>query len=468
MLYTFLIGPRCIVIKPMKNYMELHIVVKNRRTPLIFLLILIQSALAITAGVVVLFSASVNDVPPEVTAGGLKIGGMSYSEASGAIESEYSKKFQSNMLKLNVENGITYEIPFSQIEAAVNGNATVASLKTIDGIRGIPNILQIYFSNTGKEIMPVVKINESKLRMALVELSEEINVEPVEAGISYSAGTVEKVADTAGVSLNVTNAVDIIKQKLSENPLEAVLLDSTNAYVLQPVNAAVTMKDYDEIQQVLAECTTTVIDEELSEDVRFAAEAINGVILPATIEGSDLQEFSFVEYLEKAQANFENDSEGYDQVASTLYVALLSAGVPRESITRIPHELAVDYVEPGLDAWISGNAGDLKFTSPFSHKIAIFTEIKDGRITVAVAGSMKDKKEDIKITTEVVQRFKPSVVYVENSDLDPGEKVILNPGKEGVMVNVYRNGELISTDEYKAEKSIVQIATNVDWEQDSK
>lgn len=442
--------------------------VKSRKTPLIFLLIMIQSTLAITAGVVVLFSASVKDVPPKVTAGGLDIGGMPYSEATGMIESEYSKKFQANVLKLNIENGKSYEVPFSQIEAALDGNATIASVKTIKGIRDIPKLLQIYFGNSGTELSPVIKFNESKLRMALVDISDDIRIEPVEAQIYYSTGTVEKVADTAGVSLNVANAVEIIRRKLSENPFSAITLDSANGYVLQPENAAVTMKDYDDIQQVLAECTTTVIDEELSEDIRFAAEAINGVILPAALEGGIPPEFSFVECLKEMQADFENESDGYNQVASTLYVALLSAGIPKDSITRMPHEFATDYIDPGLDAWISGNAGDLKFISPFSHKTAIFTEFKDGRITVALAGSMKDKKEDYKITMEVVQRFKPSVVYVENSVLKPGERVILNPGKEGVMVNVFRNDELISTDEYKAEKSIIQIAPNSNWEQESK
>jgi vancomycin resistance protein YoaR len=448
--------------------MELHVVIKSRKTPLIFLLIMIQSTLAITAGVVVLFSASIKDVPPKVFVGGLDISGMPYSDATGIIESDYSEKFQSNVLKLNAENGKSYEVPFSQIEAALDGNATIASVKTIKGIRDIPKLLQIYFSNSGTELSPVIKFNESKLRMALVEISDDIRVEPIEAHIYYSAGTVQKIPDTAGVSLNVTNAVEIIKQKLSEDPFAAITLDSANGYVLQPENAAVTMRDYDDIQQVLAECTTTVIDEELLEDVRFAAEAINGVILPASVEGGIPPEFSFVECLEKANADFENERDGYNQVASTLYKALLSAGIPKDSIIRIPHEFAADYIDPGLDAWISGDAGDLKFTSHFSHKTAIFTEFKDGRITVAVAGSMKDKKEDYKITTEVVQRFKPSVVYVENSSLEPGERIILNPGKEGVMVNVFRNDELISTDEYKAEKSIVQIAPNTDWDQESK
>jgi hypothetical protein len=60
------------------------------------------------------------------------------------------------------------------------------------------------------------------------------------------------------------------------------------------------------------------------------------------------------------------------------------------------------------------------------------------------------------------------VYYVENRNLKPGEKVILNPGKEGVMVNVYRNGELIGPDKYEAEKAIVQIGPNTDWKNENK
>jgi len=40
--------------------------------------------------------------------------------------------------------------------------------------------------------------------------------------------------------------------------------------------------------------------------------------------------------------------------------------------------------------------------------------------------------------------------------------VVLDPGKEGVTVRVYRNDELISTDTYEAESSIVQIGPSID------
>ncbi len=124
------------------------------------------------------------------------------------------------------------------------------------------------------------------------------------------------------------------------------------------------------------------------------------------------------------------------------------------------HKLAVDYIEPGLDAWISGDAGDLKFSNPFNHKIAIFAEKKGSMITVAIAGHGNDITQEYDISTQIVQRLTPPVAYVVDSDLKSGESITLNPGKDGVVVNVFRNDELISSDRYEAEKRIVRIAAD--------
>lgn len=440
----------------------------NRKTSLVFLLIAIQSALAITAGVIALLTVSKDRVPPGITSDGLSIGSMSYSQAAENIDAAYSRKFNSKNLVLKIEGGNTFEIPFSQIEAAADSSEAFTSLRGVNGPADIPRLLALYFCSTGLDIKPAIKFNESKLRMALVELSDQVYIDPVDAKMSYTDGTVMKRADTPGLSLNVANAVEVIRRQLSAAPWEAVTLDGSDNYVLQSVNASVTMEDFGEIQQVLAEYTTHVKDEELAESILFASDAINGVTLPAASEGGDPSEFSFVECLKNKNADFENDNEGYDQVASTLYAALLKAGINGDTITRLPHKLAADYIEPGLDAWISGNAGDLKFTNPFDRKIAIFAVMDADMLTVAVAGSGQASEVKYELTTEIVQRFSPPVYYVENESLKQGEKIVLNPGKEGILINVYRNGELISTDQYEAEKAIVQIAPGSEWNGESK
>lgn len=431
--------------------------VKKRNTPLIILLTMIQSLLAVSAGVAVLFNLSSDDIPLGVSVGMSEVEGMKYSEAAARIESDYSDWYQANSLKLVIEDGDTYEIPFSQIDAAVDGEATVNSLKTIDGLGDIPRLLQIHFGKSSMELRPVVKFDEAKLRMALLELSDKIFVEATDAQMKYVDGKVEKEPEIEGRSLNVSNTADFIGNQLADNPLlETITLSRYSNSAIDTLPADITMRDFDGIQNVISGYTITTVDKELSGPVQFATDAINGTILPPASQGGEV--FSFVNCLKSKSLNFENDNEGYDQVASTLYAALLSAGIPRDSITRLPHKLAVDYIEPGLDAWISGNAGDLKFSNPFDHKIAIFAEKKNNMITVAIAGKGVDMTQEYEISTQIVQRIAPPVAYVEDSSLKPGEKIVLNPGKEGIVVNVFRNDELISSDRYEAEKRIVRIA----------
>ena len=443
---------------------------KVGNTLFIIFLIVAQSALAIAVGVAALLYLSKDVVPSGVYVGeqGIYIGGLSYTDAVKAIEADCAGKFKHKSLLVDVENSKTYELSFSQIGAIADGNATIRLLGILKGIKDIPEFLNTQFGHFKPVLQPIVRFNEGKLRQALMELSEKINVAPTDASISYKNGVIDKKAETNGISLNITNTVEVIRNQLSTDPWGTVKLSRSGNFELQAVVPSVKIIDFDEIQQVFSEYTTQIVDEELSESIKSAADAINGEFLPAAADKGNPSVFSFVERLTAENAEFENNNEGYDQVASTLYAALLSAGVPVNSITRLPHKLSVDYIEPGLDAWISGDAGDLKFFNPFNHKIAIFAQTEGDKVKVVIAGSISDKKGKYEIETEITQRFASPVYYVENKSLRSGEKVILDPGREGIMVNVFRNGELIGSDTYEAEKKIVQIGPGTDWKDGDK
>lgn len=74
---------------------------------------------------------------------------------------------------------------------------------------------------------------------------------------------------------------------------------------------------------------------------------------------------------------------GICQVSSTLYAAMLSAGIP--ATERHPHSLAVSYIPTGMDATISGNAVDLKFTNIFDKPIQIQASAYEGTLTVTIS-----------------------------------------------------------------------------------
>lgn len=440
---------------------------KTRKTLLIFILVVVQSAVAISAGISALYAVSQKSLPPHVFVGDLSVGGMGYPEAVKKVETAYDGKFKLDTIKIETEKG-TFEIPYSQINAKIDNSAMQDSFSEINSPAGIPQLFNAYFGDAMPVIKPAVTINEGKLREALLELADKLYVTPVDAVIDYKDGIIERKSETNGVSLNVANAAELIGKQISENPWKPVKFKRAGNYELQAVSPEIKLKDYEEIQQVLAEYSTNIADEALTDSIELAVNSINGIVLPAAVKGNKARMFSFVEWLMTENADFDNDNEGYDQVASTLYAALLSAGVPADSITRLPHKLAVDYIDPGLDAWISGNAGDLRFVNPFGHKLAIFAQMENGRIKVIIAGDINDKKENYKITTEITQRYKPAVYNVENKSLKPGESIVLNPGKDGIAVNLYINGEFIQSDKYESEKAIVQIGPGTEWKNEGK
>lgn len=426
---------------------------------LIFSLILVQSLLAMAVGIAVLFDASGREIPVNVYAGGQDIGARGYEEAAEAIKADYEARFGSQHIRLKADDGKIYEIPFTSIEAFVDGKATVEPLKTLEGIGDIPRLISTHFGNHTTVLAPVINFNESKLRMKLIELSDDINKAPVDARIFYKDGLIEKIPDDPGISLNVNNAVELIRKQLSSDPFGEIDLMEGNA--LDIVYADVTMKDFDEIQVVLGEYSTSVKDQGLAISIGEAVKAINGIRVAPKGDAPGDSEFSFVEAILSGVPDIFFD-EGLCQVASTMYAALLEAGIPVENITRLPHKLAVDYIEPGLDAVVAEDAYDLKFSNPFDNEVAIYAVKEGSVVTVAIAGNRDDRTDKSVIRTQIVQKSSPPVYYVENRDLKPGEKVVLDPGKEGVTVRVYRNDELISTDTYEAESSIVQIGPSID------
>lgn len=448
--------------------MELLFVPKIRRILLVFTILLIQSALAISAGITAIYISADRTIPPDVYAGDVDIGNLSKADAEKKLSDYYKTAYADRNLELTLDGGDSYGILWSEIEATPDSKATVEFMHGWKAASYIPNLLTAYFGREKLTVVPVIRFNEGKLREKLLELSKQIDREPVNAAVYLENGSIVRKAEASGISLNVANTVEVIRKQIAINPDAPVLLRSSENYETQTVPAKVRLKDLDEIQQVLAEYSTDIADPQLQDSIELSVKAINGVILPAAGSEGGTDTFSFVDWLQKENAAFENDNEGYDQVASTLYAAILSAGIEKDDITRLPHKLAVDYIEPGLDAWISGNAGDLKFKNTFSHKLAIFANINGNRLTISIAGERSDKKDANLLSTEVVQQFEPPVVNIENKDLKPGEKVTLSSGREGLMVKVFRNQELISTDKYEAVKAIVQIGPDTGWNEEDK
>lgn len=125
-------------------------------------------------------------------------------------------------------------------------------------------------------------------------------------------------------------------------------------------------------------------------NVTLAASRINGIviqpgesfsfnqtILPRTVENGYVEAQVIV-----GKGYAQGIGGGICQVSSTLYAAMLSANLP--ATERHPHSLLVSYIPAGMDATISGNVKDLKFTNIFTEPIQIHASADNGVLAVTI------------------------------------------------------------------------------------
>lgn len=125
-------------------------------------------------------------------------------------------------------------------------------------------------------------------------------------------------------------------------------------------------------------------------NIELAASRINGIVLQPG------DSFSFSKsVLSRTEENgyvmgpsyaagreVESIGGGICQVSSTLYVAMVLAGI--QPTERYTHSAQVDYVPLGLDATIAENSKDLKFVNTLPYAISISAVTENGELTVSL------------------------------------------------------------------------------------
>jgi vancomycin resistance protein YoaR len=446
-----------------------------KRHFLIFAIMFSQTLLAILCGLAVLFLYSGQNTAPQVRVGSLEAGGLSRQEAIRMLESTYGNVFERDYLKIRYNGTEEYDIRYTDINARLNVEATLEAVYGRNGTDKLLNLVRGYFSSRERAVMPVVTLDEQKLRNKLAELALLIDKEPINARIYLKDDKVVKHPEINGLRLNAGHAVSKLVENISLHPEAMVELLAEANYEIETVVPEYSSENFNGVEDILVRYSTDILSPSEVNSIKTSIAAINRVLIYAadTKKGEPAGEFSFNKYIARADARMEKNNEGYNQVASTLYAAILSAGIQPGAITRTRHEVTVDYIDPGLDVMIFGESVDFKFKNTLDSNLIIFAYVKEDKVNICIAGK---KPKDVvlnTVKTEIVQKYEPTVIHVENRELKPGEKKLITPGREGVKVDVYlvpegrvaiKQGSRIYTLEYKPVDAMVQIGPNTGWE----
>lgn len=293
--------------------------------------------------------------------------------------------------------------------------------------------------NIPMDVIPAPSINGDSFYGQIVQ--EPVNAE-IEKVNSRETGI---KPHTVGRSIDRQELDKVIRQVEANQTAAAVKLPVKQIYpeVTQEMLAKKLFKDR------LSACKTlfsqqTQIEKNRSDNIRLAAEAVNGIIL---MPG---EEFSFnyivgertkakgyqiahVFYEGKVAAGI---GGGICQVSSTLYKAVMESNL--KVTERHPHTFMISYLPPGQDATIAYGSKDLKFINNRDWPIQIKALVDDdGSLTVDIYGTNLKPDIEYQLTSTVVSETPVQTVYQEDSTLLPGQQTLLQSGIAGAVADSY-------------------------------
>jgi len=153
---------------------------------------------------------------------------------------------------------------------------------------------------------------------------------------------------------------------------------------------------------------------------------------------------------------------GVCKIATSLYnLAVLSN---LEIIERHNHSMPVNYVPYGQDATVAYGVKDLKFKNTTDSPILIWSEMIGNRLYMGFYGTEKPPK--VVWNHEISHTVEPSIKYIKNENLEPGQSRTILEGIKGATVKstvtiTFRDGHYIiknmGTSYYKPLPTIIEI-----------
>lgn len=301
-------------------------------------------------------------------------------------------------------------------------------------------------------------VSEPKVTQKLESIAKAIDQTPVDAKLSISAGRATIFTPSRdGYRVKREEAVkdiaDALEKRRSDTSVTEIIL------AVEVTKAAVrtdTINDLG-IKELIGTGTTSFSGSPPNRihNITIGANSFNGLLIKPGETFSTLAALGNIDETSgyKAELVIKEDrlipetGGGLCQVSTTLFRAVLDAGLP--VVERKNHSFRVRYYEPpvGMDATIYDPAPDLKFTNDTPGYILIQTKVEGTKLTFEFYGTSDGRVATTTkpIVYNIVQPGDP--VYIEDPNLQPGEQVQIEkavPGADAKFTyTVKRSGETI-------------------------
>ena len=405
---------------------------------------------------------------------GVKVGGMSKSEATETLFDLYQRPANEKTIILTDGSDETYELPLSRFNAnydissaveAAYGYGRGASLEDrYDEVRRL--LTRPY------ELTAEYTFDESLIVNALEFIARRLDTEPVNAGIIRQNRQFFTVTSQTG------QRVDIEATLKNILPLVESIQGGTAKLVIETLYPEYTEENFLSAQSLIGTFSTSFSPGNAGRDanLRTAADKINdAVVYPDEIFSTN-DAFGAMTYdngYRMAPVIVDGKLEdgmggGICQVSSTLYNALLFSEL--EIVERKNHSLKVGYADYGFDATLVEGAIDLKFKNDTGYPVFIESFIEERRVVVNIYGhEVHSTGRSLKFINELAEVVSPAETTVIEADTMPeGETEVVTAAKNGYRYNVYKliyedgkeiGRELVDRSYYRPVRGVTRVGT---------
>lgn len=401
------------------------------------------------AGLGIMASRFEEIIRPNVTIGGVAVGGLTPEEAKKKLRLWWE---ETRRTEITLTNSKLKTQPAAR--SATQWGLVLDDQGTLDKLPreafwdSVSNNMGLTDPEAIK-VDPVLTFDAGKLASLEKLVADQVGTK-TKAKVSLVKGAVKVTPENPGYALDVAATQKAIFTAISTGELSQPL-------VLIGAEPKIPLEDFKKMREVMASFTThfPARMSDRSKNIEIAASRLTNIVLApgeiVSFNGSVGQRTVQAGFKEAPLYNNGRHDTGVGggicQVSTTFYNAALRADL--KIVERRNHSMPVAYVPVGHDATVNWGTTDLKIQNNFDYPIGIISQYQRGSLTFMIIGTKIPGKK-----IEVVSGKRKSWTLPEKRVFDPkvrpGRIAVIEKGTAGHSLltyrMVYQGGKLVRKD----------------------
>ena len=366
-----------------------------RRMILLFVLAFAQAVMALTVGYAVLNAYERNRPMQAVFSDGDRYESVSPSDPVSDLRLEEEEEASKDgMIRIGYRDR-EFIFPSEEIGLIQDEERMHEENRKGAGLHYLSCLFSAFLREYRSDITPRAQFDSDKFYEKLSLIQGMIDTQPKNANIDVVDWEIVKQSHQDGFLFELDANFEDLRQRLADDPFEKLMLETVEKSAVRQIPAKITDRMIRDIEVFIAVAKTKIPEDSDRELLKKVAFGVNKVLLNAAETKPEIaaDAFTLNKWLKEQGLDLEVPKSEYDQMATTLYIAALRAGIEIDKISREAVTEPVSYCDPGFGTTVFENGTDFVFVNTLPDDIIVFAAVEDDYLVVRIGGKRSSEDE---------------------------------------------------------------------------